>query len=439
MPLPISPMEKNRPTGAPTPMPVASLSPKTLWIVNFLDHFDLALYMSLAPLWGQLFSAASHTTLEKSFWFHSVTFLISAVSYPLGTFIFGYVAQKKSPLMGLRWSIWGFSLSTLAMGMTPTLSQYPLLGPWLFCAFRFFQCFFARGERTITPLYLMAHSTQKTALDRAVAYDVILISGQWCAQIVAFFLLQSGHLFLWRIPFLIAGVFGCCTAWVRCKAIPTHPISASPLPAQQSQRPSWQWFAALACMTGPSYIFYALTFYLMTDFVPMITPLSVTALAGQKIYLSAIDILVLLMAHHVLKRYTQRSASLLPIMRLLCLASIAILPLVFWGLPLWPSLHYVGCVRILLIIIGVTYSLCFFVSMRQAIPATHKPYVFISIAHLLGNILLGQSTSTISLWMYGCTQWSCAPGLYGAVVCALALWGQSYFQTSILRLPSSDA
>jgi MFS family permease len=416
-----------------------AFSPLTLWLTDFLDHVDLALFMSLSPLWYILLFPDSWTLAEKTQWFHSFKFLISVLVYPLGAFVFSSIAQIKSPVTALRLSVWGFSLCTMAMGLVPT--SWPFFGLYLMAACRFLQCFFSRGDRTIGPIYLMANTPNATALDRAVIYDVVLISGQWVAQIIAYALLMTNDLFLWRISFIVSGIVGCFCAYFRFKnteKIPSTIPSKSPLNLPIKQRPSWKWFAALACMTGPSYLFYDLCFYLMTDFVPMVTHLPFSALAGQKMYLSPLDMGILFVSYVVLKRLHLTAHRLLSIMSGIGIMGIALLIPMFSTLSIYPHLLYVGFFRCVLIALGVPYALCLFILLRQAIASSSKPYLFIPLAQVIGTIFLGHSTCMISFKLYNLLPYAGTAGVYGSVVCALSLWGNRWFKRCVVTtLPPS--
>ena len=416
-----------------------AISPMTLWLTDFLDHVDLALFMSLSPLWYIILFPESWTLAEKTQWFHSFKFLISVLVYPLGAFVFSSIAQIKSPVTALRWSVWGFSLCTMAMGLIP--APWPFFGLYLMAACRFLQCFFARGDRTIGPIYLMANTPNATALDRAVIYDVVLISGQWVAQIIAYALLIANDVFLWRIPFIVAGIVGCFCAYFRCKN--TEKTNASPpltptLTLLMDQRPSWKWFAALACMTGPSYLFYDLCFYLMTDFVPMVTSLPFASLAGQKMYLSPLDIGVLFASYFTLKRFDLTAHRLLSIMSGIGVIGISILIPMFSALSLYHNLFYVGFFRCVLITLGVPYALCLFILLRQAIASSSKPYLFIPLAQLIGTIFLGHSNCMISFKLYALFPYAGTAGVYGSLLCLLSLWGNRWFKRCVIpTLPPS--
>ncbi len=410
-----------------------AFSPLTLWLTDFLDHVDMALFMSLSPLWYTILFPETWTLAEKTQWFHSFKFLISVLVYPLGAVVFSSIAQIKSPVTALRLSVWGFSLCTMAMGLVPT--SWPFFGLYLMAACRFLQCFFSRGDRTIGPIYLMANTPNATALDRAFIYNVILICGQWVAQMIAYALLIRNDPFLWRIPFIVASILGCFCAYFRFKNTekihPTVP-SKSPLTLPMTHYPSWKWFIALACMTGPTYVFYEICFYLMTDFVPMVTPLPFSALAGQKIYLSPLDIGALFASYIVLKRLNLTAHRLLSIMSGIGIIGISILIPMFSALSIYPHLLYVACFRCILIALGVPYALCLFILLRQAIASSSKPYLFIPFAQVLGTIFLGHSTCMISFKLYTLFPYAGTAGVYGSVVCALSLWGNRWFKRSVL-------
>ncbi len=421
-----SPLSPEKKLGKP------AFSPLTLWLTDFLDHVDMALFMSLSPLWYTLLFPETWTLEEKTQWFHSFKFLISVLVYPLGAFVFSSIAQMRSPVVALRWSVWGFSLCTMAMGFIPT--PWPFFGLYLMAACRFLQCFFSRGDRTIGPIYLMANTPHSSALDRAVIYDVVLISGQWVAQIIAYALLITNDLFLWRIPFVVASIVGCFCAYFRFKNTEkTNPsIALNPTTLPMAQRPSWKWFAALACMTGPAYVFYELCFYLITDFVPMVTSLPFAALAGQKMYLSPLDIGVLFVSYLVLKRFDLTAHRLLSIMSGIGIIGISLLIPMFSALSLYPHLLYVGFFRCVLIALGVPYALCLFILLRQAIASSSKPYLFIPLAQVIGTIFLGHSTCMISFKLYNLLPYAGTAGVYGSLVCALSLWGNGWFKRCVL-------
>jgi MFS family permease len=405
-------------------------SPASLWAVVFLDHFDLVLYTGLLPLWGVLFFPTSTSALHTASTIHGIFFATRSLAYPLASLLFGWLATRFSPPAGLRLSVLGFSVSTLAMGLIPTAHDNIFWGPIFFALCRFLQCFFARGERTITPLYLLDRSPENKAMGRIVIAQVMLFLGNTAAQAASLFLLLPSHQKYWRIAFLMAGIVGCAAAWLRWNSIsmPEKTGNAPKPDSSDSQTWSWSRFIALASITGPTYTFYAFAFYLMSDFVPLITDISNVALMKQKTYFFGADIVVLIGIHWTLKKYKPGPNALIRMMRGLCVLSIATLPLFFYGIVLRPSLGYVGCLQGILILIGVTYALCFFTILKQNLNETNKPYLFMGGAQMVGTITLGYGTAFISLLFYKKTGWACSPGLYGSFVCAVAWWGLGWMK-----------
>jgi MFS family permease len=420
------------------------ISPITLWLANFLDHFDVQLCMILSPLWIDLFFTSSADNAAKATAIHGLYFATSALAYPLGSVIFGLIADRISPVFALRCSILGFSLGTMGMGLLPSAYHYPLLAPLVFALFRFLQSFFARGERAITQIYLFSDDHKGDAINRATAFEFSVFLGGYLASLIGSSFLKKWPLATqlatqidaWRIPFVGAGLVGCLLTWWRWAA------SKNPLPHNQASndhgcntgagqsiisRPSWVWFAALACISGPWYLFYALIFKLDL-FYPLISPLTALDLAQQTTYFFGIDLIAVLITRNIVKSIEEKTNVHFHHMRWVCLMGFIVLVPLFGIIPFWPSLKYIALLRISLIFMGVYYSMHFSLYLRDIIRFQSNPYLSIGMAKMVGTILLGHSCAYFSLKIYALTRWACAPGLYGTIVCVLALWGLNWFK-----------
>ena len=178
----------------------------TVLISDFLDHFDLYLYVCLAPLLGSLFFPTGDG-LSQALKIYGIYWGASVIAFPAGSFVFSYLAAKKTPEHALRLGVLGFSVSTCVMGLLPT---YEVLGVWsavLLVGSRICQSFFARGERVISRLYIIVPQATGEAIKWSVKYDILTLLGITLASSIASLVLKHQGMW-WRVPFIIGGLVG---------------------------------------------------------------------------------------------------------------------------------------------------------------------------------------------------------------------------------------
>jgi len=283
----------------------------------------------------------------------------SVIAFPLGSFVFSYLAAKKTPEHALRLGVLGFSLSTCVMGLLPT---YEVLGVWsavLLVGSRICQSFFARGERVISRLYIIGSQATGEAIKWSVKYDILTLLGITLASFIASLVLKYQGMW-WRFPFILGGLVGLFVFYHRpvAKSKVNENISLLRTPWPPAKR-----MMALMASTGLTYVPYALVFQFLNAFVPLVSPISGKEMMASNTYFLIFDILILVGAGFLLKASTERTLyRLLQTISALYMGTSVIL---FSGLAIWPTLFYVNIIRVGLVIGGVTYALCLMVWMRN--------------------------------------------------------------------------
>jgi MFS family permease len=390
----------------------------TVLISDFLDHFDLYLYVCLAPLLGALFFPTGDG-LSQALKMYGVYWGASVIAFPAGSFVFSYLAAKKTPEHALRLGVLGFSVSTCVMGLLPT---YEVLGVWsavLLVGSRICQSFFARGERVISRLYIIGPQATGEAIKWSVKYDILTLLGITLASSIASLVLKHQGMW-WRVPFIIGGLVGLFVFYHRpvVKSKVNESVSLLNRPWPPAKR-----MMALIASTGLTYVPYALVFQFLNAFVPLVTPISGKEMMVSNTYFLIFDILILVGAGFLLKASTERT--LYRLLQTIAALYMGTSILLFNCLSIWPTLFYVNIIRVVLVIGGVTYALCLMVWMRNFEKGIYQ-YLHIGMATTLGTLILGHGTSFLCLYFYKQTGWVGAPGVYLCVISCLGFWGNRF-------------
>ena len=141
----------------------------SILIGNLLDHFDNALYGFLAPIFAPLFFPEYDTIIQLILVYSFMA--TSAITRPLGAFIFGMIARKFGPLISMSYSLTGVAIGAIFIGLIPT---YDTIGQWaaiLLLVIRFIKGIFAAGENAIVKLYILENKDDKSAFKASYIYQ----------------------------------------------------------------------------------------------------------------------------------------------------------------------------------------------------------------------------------------------------------------------------
>ena len=184
-----------------------------------LEFYDFIIFVFFAPAIGQLFFPQSIPD-----WLRQLqTFGIFAAGYlarPLGGIIMAHFGDLLGRKRMFTLSVLLMSLPTLLMGMLPTYASIGIMAPVLLLLFRVMQGAAVGGEVPGAWVFVSEHVPQ-----RHVGYACGTLTAGLTAGILLGSLVASAvnrHFaaaeiadFAWRIPFLLGGVFGLFSVYLR--------------------------------------------------------------------------------------------------------------------------------------------------------------------------------------------------------------------------------
>jgi len=176
---------------------------------TFIEWYDFLTFASLATYFSVLFFPPENPTagLLASL----ATFGVGMVVRPLGSALFGSLADKHGRRPVFIATIVLMGIATLGVGLLPTYKQVGLLAPALLLLLRLLQGFAMGGEIGGVAVYLTEHAP---AGRRGVYTSVLQLMGPLgiLVSTVQVVLLQSWlsddafHAWGWRVPFLFSAV-----------------------------------------------------------------------------------------------------------------------------------------------------------------------------------------------------------------------------------------
>ncbi|ALP65849.1 MFS transporter [Paraburkholderia caribensis] len=201
-----------------------------------LEFYDFIIFVFFAPAIGQLFFPQSIPD-----WLRQLqTFGIFAAGYlarPLGGIIMAHFGDLLGRKRMFTLSVLLMSLPTLLMGVLPTYASIGIMAPVLLLLFRVMQGAAVGGEVPGAWVFVSEHVPQ-----RHVGYACGTLTAGLTAGILLGSLVASAvnrHFapadiadFAWRIPFLLGGVFGLFSVYLR------RWLHETPVFAEMKQRKS---------------------------------------------------------------------------------------------------------------------------------------------------------------------------------------------------------
>lgn len=202
--------------------PLASSDHRTLFLAALggaLEYYDFVIFVFFAPAIGQLFFPQSIPD-----WLRQLqTFGIFAAGYlarPLGGIVMAHFGDLVGRKRMFTLSVLLMALPTLFMGLLPTYENIGVMAPVLLLLFRLLQGAAVGGEVPGAWVFVSEHVPP-----RYVGYACGTLTAGLTLGILLGSLIASAvnHRFApaeivdyaWRIPFLIGGLFGLLSAFLR--------------------------------------------------------------------------------------------------------------------------------------------------------------------------------------------------------------------------------
>ncbi|WP_051792690.1 MFS transporter [Amycolatopsis jejuensis] len=205
-----------------------------------LENYDLVVYLYVATLISKDFlpSGSSETLrLAQTFAIYAIGFLIRPVAGILIARIADQVGRKRLFVL----NVIVMSAATLATGLLPTYAQIGWPAPILLILMRAIQGCAMGGEVPAAAVFVTEHAPRGGVARAGSFQQMVTFIGQLCGAGVAFL---SGVIaanltpgmpdLAWRLPFLVGGVLGVVSMYLRRKLDETPVFSASERTVQKS-------------------------------------------------------------------------------------------------------------------------------------------------------------------------------------------------------------
>ncbi|MGD9591806.1 MAG: MFS transporter [Candidatus Berkiella sp.] len=177
---------------------------------NFIEWFDFALYLFLAPIIAnQFFPESSNLALLGTFTVHAISFFFR----PLGAVIFGHIGDVYGRAIALRISLSLLAALSIVMAILPNYQSIGSAATILLCLCRIGQGICLGGEFAGSMIYL-AETIQfeKRSLFTSLsnnASNIGILMAAASATLLSYMMSQEAFAhYGYRILFLIGGIIG---------------------------------------------------------------------------------------------------------------------------------------------------------------------------------------------------------------------------------------
>ena len=184
-----------------------------------LEFYDFVIFVYFANVVGGLFFPA-----DMPEWMRQVqTYGIFAAGYlarPLGGIIMAHFGDLLGRKRMFMLSIFLMAVPTLAIGLMPTYEQIGLAAPLLLLLCRVLQGAAIGGEAPGAWVFVTEHVSKRHIGFACGTLSAGLVAGILIGSLVATAIHASYsatevHAYAWRIPFLLGGLFGFITMYLR--------------------------------------------------------------------------------------------------------------------------------------------------------------------------------------------------------------------------------
>jgi MFS family permease len=184
-----------------------------------LEFYDFVIFVYFANVVGSLFFPA-----DMPDWLRQVqTYGIFAAGYlarPLGGVIMAHFGDKLGRKRMFMMSIFLMAVPTLAIGLMPTYETIGIAAPLLLLLFRILQGAAIGGEAPGAWVFVTEHVSKRHVGFACGVLSAGLVAGILIGSLVTTFLhavysAEEIHSFAWRYPFILGGLSGFVTMYLR--------------------------------------------------------------------------------------------------------------------------------------------------------------------------------------------------------------------------------
>lgn len=367
---------------------------------NLVEWFDFYIYAVFAMYFQHVLTAPNMSSTAQAIYVWGV-FAASFFMRPIGSWIFGRIADKHGRKQSMVISIGLMAVSSFLFAFLPTYEQVGMWAPFLLLMVRLLQGLSVGGEYGAVATYMSEIALKGRRGFYASFQYVTLSGGQLLASLLGVILLaflseeqlMNGG---WRIPFIIGGIAAIISLLARSRLEETLSHEDSEHKESGSLRAlfknHWKTFLLVVGYTSAG----SLTFYVLTVYSK--TYLTNMGIDSKTVgYMMTFALFVYMLAQPVFGLISDRIGRRASMLAFSALSAIFIYPVMVIGMN-----HFSDSpVIVTLLLIFLMMILSFYTSISGLVKAEmfppHVRALGVGFSYAVGNALFGGSAPAVAL------------------------------------------
>lgn len=367
---------------------------------NLVEWFDFYIYAVFAAYFTHALTAPDMEPTTKAIYVWGV-FAASFFMRPIGSWLFGRIADRHGRKKSMVISICLMALSSFLFAALPTYDQVGMLAPFLLLMVRLLQGLSVAGEYGAVATYMSELGLKGQRGFFASFQYVTLSGGQLLASLLGVILLgfmteQQLNDGGWRIPFMIGGVAALLSLAARSRLEET--LSNEDAEREESGsliallKQHWKTFLLVVGYTSAG----SLTFYVVTVYSK--TYLTNIGMDGKTVgFIMTTALFVFMIAQPFFGMLSDRIGRRASMLAFSLLSAIFIYPVMVTGMRSFAD----SPVIITLLLIFLMMLLSFYTSISGLVKAEmfppHVRALGVGFSYAVGNALFGGSAPSVAL------------------------------------------
>ena len=367
----------------------------SILLANAVKHFSTSLYAFIAPL--IVLDFFPDYDYKVGLILAYSIYVTSAITRPLGAFLFGIFVIKKNPMLGIRISLLGSAIVTLLIAIIPTHSDIGFLAPWVLVILRSIKEVFSAGEATIAKLLIVENSSDNDKFKASYYYQFSsmlgIILASFCATVIFVFELPT---YYWRLFYILSAILLLLAFYFR--------VSGDNMKIKDSKLESFRSMVEyifsnklscckVAITTGVSHITYLIPFILLNIIMPEISNTNISMMMSFSTMLLIIDMCMIPMFGRILQNYNAKN-----IMLYSAIMMFVSIPTMLYFLD-GAGMYYVAFIRIWIVCLGVIFMCPQNLYYSNLFKGKSK-YLASGLADAIGAATIGRFSTPIALYLW---------------------------------------
>lgn len=365
---------------------------------NLVEWFDFYIYAVFATYFTVALTGPKDGT--KGAFFIWGAFALSFFMRPLGSWLFGWIADKYGRKNSMLISIIMMGAGSFCFAALPTYEQVGILAPILLLVVRLFQGLSVGGEYGAVATYMSEVALKGRRGFYASFQYVTLSGGQLLASLLGVILLmlltteqlQAGG---WRIPFVLGGFAALVSLWARRGLEETTTVEERESKESGSLialfRDHWKpFFLVVGYTAGGSLAFYTITIYTRNYMLDMNV--------GDKAvgYIMTIGLFVFMISQPLFGAISDSIGRRASMLLFSSIGAICTYPIMILAMPNMVASPIMLCI----LLIFMMFILSFYTSIGGLVKAEMFPTevraLGVGLSYAVGNALFGGTAVSIA-------------------------------------------